>query len=68
MVADIVNAEEGQEGHISVSGLVAAMLRFHGILVADRNGLSSYCERIFKKATDLLNTSGQNGDELALSG
>jgi hypothetical protein len=62
MVADVTNAKDGQEGHVSVSGTVAAVLRFQGILLTDRDDLSSCRERIFKKVTDLLNTGGQNGE------
>ena len=58
MVADVTDGSDGRDGHISVSGIVAAVLRFQGVLITDRNDLSTCRERIFKKVTDLLNTGG----------
>ena len=58
MVHDVTDAEDEQDTRISVSGTVAAVMRFQGIVITDRNDLGACCDRIFQKATDLLNRGG----------
>ena len=42
------------EGQISVAGVVAAILRFQGVLLADRTDMDKCTSRIFQKVTDIL--------------
>ena len=51
--------------HISVSGVVGAILRFQGILLTDRSDLSTCVDRIFNKSTALLNNprAGREDDD-----
>ena len=70
MVHDVTNATSDQErARVSVAGVISAVLRFQGILLTDRSDLSTCTERIFKKATDLLNRGGStDADEAAQDG
>ena len=45
-----------EEVPLSVNGAVAAVMRFQGILMPDREDLAQCQERIFKKVTNLLNS------------
>jgi hypothetical protein len=42
------------EGKVSVAGVVAAILRFQGVLLADRTDMDKCTSRIFQKVTDIL--------------
>ena len=67
MVHDVTNSVDNeQEAQVSVSGVISAVLRFQGILLTDRNDLKTCSERIFNKATALLNRGGStDGTEAA---
>lgn len=59
IVRDVTNIKEEQTmPQVSVSGIVAGILRFQGVLLTDRQDLDTCTQRIFKKATDLLNSGG----------
>jgi hypothetical protein len=67
MVHDVTNStDDQQEAQVSVAGVISAVLRFQGILLTDRNDLGTCSERIFNKATTLLNRGGTtDGTEAA---
>ena len=59
IVHDVTNATNNDATpRGSVAGVVSAVLRFQGILLTDRGYLSPCTDRIFKKATDILNRGG----------
>ena len=59
IVHDVTNATNNNATpRVSVAGVVSAVLRFQGILLTDRGDLSTCTDRIFKKATDILNRGG----------
>ena len=61
MVAD-VSTDDAAEAGVSISGVVAAVLRFQGILLTDRADLKTCTERIFGCAARILNRGGTDDD------
>ena len=62
MVADVSTNDTAETG-VSVSGVVAAVLRFQGILLTDRTDLKACTDRIFSCAARILNQGGADEDE-----
>jgi hypothetical protein len=62
MVAD-VSTDDAAEAGVSVSGVVAAVLRFQGILLTDRADLKTCTDRIFGCAARILNRGGTDDDD-----
>ena len=61
MVAD-VSTDDAAKAGVSVSGVVATVLRFQGILLTDRTDLKGCTDRIFGCAARILNRGGAGDD------
>ena len=58
------NADGTSIGKVSTAGIVTAVLRFQGVVQADRTNLGEACDRILRKAAEItMNSSSQLAEE-----
>ena len=58
IISSVNDEAETKHGEISVSGVVAAILRFQGVVHDDRDNLDTVVERIETKVVDVLMSEG----------
>ena len=56
-------SEGAAGGELTTAGVVAAILRFQGVVMADRTDLDAACDRIFQTATAIMNTAELEDDD-----
>lgn len=61
-------AAAGGGGKVTTAGVVTAILRFQGVIMPDRTSLSTATDRIFSKATQIMNSEIESDESGGTAG